>query len=535
MGSYVKRLDEIQVDPPYHLGMAATPYRYRSHGFFLPVSRDALVEVTNTYLKEPLPEDAPVEFVVLPGPGSVLVAFNCYGRAESIPEPGRGWMGYTEVFFAHPVLKIDKSGLIPTAQMVWHLPLIYIDGVSNTADPDPGIVAILLGREIFGFPKNPGAISYEPGASGDLTTAELRIFDYGPLGADPKLELQRGLRVTKAELTGAPTPPGTTGPPPGGSGGELLPPYNVSIETVQSFLGQALGIRPEEVGTDFLHRAVGEPFSVRAYGISFSFVWGLQLFSPLVSLKQIRHARHPAVPEAAYQAVVETRLWNRGGSVSMPSDSYELDFPALNRLGGARLCGWMGKTNQKHAVPPTMSYFWDAELDYADPEDTIVWSCTQPCAEEISAGMKAPAAATALGDEIMPKDDDDTLDTRLVNEITAQILALQKPGAAEEVRKEILNFLNPFTDKPLDNAKRWTPYIDKFATVLKKAKTDGLLYPWTLVGPATLGLQSTFMTIAYSWANSEIPEGAGEQGQLSPQVQRIIKNRVWMYARTIGP
>lgn len=394
MPSYVKPLDQVLVAPRYRLGMDPGDHRYRAHGFFLPADRAVLEKITKEQLNDPLGSKPPVEFEVPPSlrPGGkmpLLVAFNRYGRGESDTEPQRGWLGYSEVFVAYLLWRwdLDADGKrTGVATACWHLPLVYIDGLGGSSFPYE--VAILLGRECFGFAKAPGRIDYDPTELGGLPNgAALRVFDFDPTKGSLDLHPRAAITVEPSAL---PATPDVSGDPSGAARDRAEPEV-----FARRFLADATGLPleartppeidrelEERIGSPWSDGATGEPFALDLSGqgvdrwiANFTFDW--LFYAPLIGLKQFQEPDDPKT--ACYQAVVQTVLERKDGLFWLPVQPYDLRFHPLHRVkeqhGGAELYQVLGLGGALDTVGFPSTYFWDAKLEYADPAPgkTVVW------------------------------------------------------------------------------------------------------------------------------------------------------------------
>jgi hypothetical protein len=260
ISNYIDRGGELVYQPPFlaeHVGY---------YGFILDADKAKLQEVCDRYLNSPL--GARQRFV--PAGGFVLLACCDLPSLQSTTEPyrSRGSMAEREV--AIWVLLIDTV----KERLYWFLPYIFVD---NT-------YAMAMGRELYGFPKSMGTISFlpDPTQPDQIALDTLVLKNYSPQSHGQVLRL---VEVVKSADT-------FTGP----SGAR---------HDFAEFTREIVKILDED-----FHLLTDASLLIPLMADL------LQLKMPMVFLKQFRDVVDPV--RAAYQSIVETTPFS--------SHIYELRF-----------------------------------------------------------------------------------------------------------------------------------------------------------------------------------------------------------------
>jgi hypothetical protein len=321
---YISRVDELLVVPPFLLGTNPLTSKFQSHTFLLQVDHAKLQALIDQQLNAAFPS-GPVHYRVPASVQRAWVAFVRYDRAESQPQPGQGWLAYTEAMIGFLVLREPHPpGSVGETELLTYLGVVYIDDSDQKGQiQDPDTLPIVLGREAYGLPKNPGQILYKPLQPHDPNGAELEVWDRS---ASLKLSLSYAIRVRPVPY-GAPPPPMPV--PPG-------PPFSrdrwFSIAKQFGVEASTLVLEPyPERERGWRLTVPGERRSVQAL------VWEhLHWHTKLVGLKQFPDPTFKGVgtPTACYRAAVETPLEEQTLlpyplSIMLEQD---VEFPLLNRM-----------------------------------------------------------------------------------------------------------------------------------------------------------------------------------------------------------
>jgi len=332
---YIDRQDEILTRPSYTLGTQANPYF--SHVFNLPASMEKLRALTDRYLNEPLQSERFEVFF-----DQVWVSFNFYGesRSNDTLDANKGWLSYAEVMIGYYVVDKGKSGKDYLVR--FHMPFVYIGPATPECAP---MFPIIMGRECYGFPKNPSVIEYQPKAK---STAKLHVYDY-----DSTYQNGRVHPVCALEIANL-----------------LVPERSFSVDDYYRSMIRDITQTTEFVsGTPWNAVAPGERFEVDVGRLGgrwpgrLKFVKDANVLTDLIAYKDFRHAKHPQ--QSFHSAVVSTLLYG-------PTKQYEItgvniDFHPLTRVKMWEVLGCHQST-RNHS-----GYYFEGQLTYADPKDTTVW------------------------------------------------------------------------------------------------------------------------------------------------------------------
>jgi hypothetical protein len=364
---YIPRLDELLVAPPFLLGTDLLGYKFETHAFLLQVDHAKLQEVVDQQLNAAFPS-GPIHYRVPTYVQRAWLAFVRYERAESQSQPGQGWLAYTEAMIGFLVLREPHPqcpGSCET-ELLTYLGVVYIDDSEQTGQiQDPHTLPIVLGREAYGLPKNPGQILYKPIAT-DPGGAELEVWDRS---SSSRLSLSYAIRVRFVPY-GALRP--LTPQPP-------VPPFSASRWfAIEKQFGVEAGTLALERHPEREHGwrlAVPGETNVQAV------VWEHLLWrTKLVGLKQFPDptVKWTGVPKACYRAAVETPLVEvemagNPGSIMLEQD---VEFPLLNRIDLMTIFG-IHPTSladpRKVRVKKDSMWYQAGTLVFANPDEVTVW------------------------------------------------------------------------------------------------------------------------------------------------------------------
>lgn len=387
---YVRRVDELLAAPPYWLGMDNQGFRFEAHRFTVPANTAKLNQILDDHLNPPAtsPPATDENGAKLPlhystASSNVLLSFVRYWRAQSDSEPGKGWMAYTETLISFYVTRKAVDSDHPSEVFLYVATVNIDDSYYTGQQKDPASMAILLGRESYGLPKNPGQIFYRPTIH-DPNGAKLQVWDPRPdarfvlkdaIVVDP--DMPEYARVDPQEVTVL---------PPEVSAAEPDDPARWGI------LASQLGLRPEAL----VNRLRKPPRSVRlsdkarlltmpdAWGEMEAVVWDDLLFhAQLVGLKQFPDPTTPYTSGqpmgACYQAIVETPLEEHPLHKLPPpnssSDDHEILFPPLNRVDLISTFGLEDPDGDRkiHIGVDRIAY-QHGRYYFARPQRTKVWT-----------------------------------------------------------------------------------------------------------------------------------------------------------------
>jgi uncharacterized protein with NAD-binding domain and iron-sulfur cluster len=187
---YIERGGEIVVRQPLLLSGVTTS------SFILAADVGRLTALVDRILNAPA--NGAVRYV----PAGPFVALVCAdiarGQALDEPDRSRGWMAERDVAFWVPLWAGKQVGTAFVPQrLVFFLPYVFVDNIA----------AAVTGREIYGFPKETGILTFpkEPGALGSFTvdTLAMRKRGHGSRG--------EVMRLVEIDPSGAPVPPSESG------------------------------------------------------------------------------------------------------------------------------------------------------------------------------------------------------------------------------------------------------------------------------------------------------------------------------------
>jgi hypothetical protein len=313
-------------------------------------------------------------------------------------------MAYTEVLFTFLVRRCFDEGDRPD-EILTYVGAVYIDdSLFLGAEKDPAAFPIVLGREAYGMPKNPGQICYSP-LPRDLQDPVLQVWDH----TNPdRLTLTDAIRVRKSGKPRSPVCSQPSPVPPSPPtllaalwsrvrsrlvrkptpvpprpielpGDRAAAPPEARYRVLAALLKMEVGVLLEHVGDP----PGGFPRAARLLhlpGRSAALIWDDLLWqTQLVGLKQFPDptSTSPNV-EACYQAIVETPL-AEDAKFPLPgwytiNDDLELEFPPVDRLTLKSFEKQFGITNTK--VSRTKVHYSYGRLVFADPSRVTVWTPT---------------------------------------------------------------------------------------------------------------------------------------------------------------
>jgi hypothetical protein len=181
---YIPDIDEQIVAPPYALGTDDITYQFEVHHFLLDSKPGKLQETVDKHLNcvfqlerndgefqrarkrsNGYTSDRSVTLnYKVPEGTKARLSFLRYGRAFVTDQANLAALQYTEVILSCQVSRWVDGELDSQADEVLDfVGLIYIDDRAfNGKERDPYALPIIFGRELFGMPKAPGRIRYEP-------------------------------------------------------------------------------------------------------------------------------------------------------------------------------------------------------------------------------------------------------------------------------------------------------------------------------------------------------------------------------------
>jgi hypothetical protein len=252
---YVEHGGDLVIRPPLDLtGVTIC-------SFVLAADRGRLAKLVERLL------DGPAQGAVAYAPAGPLVVLVCAdirrGQARDEPDRSKGWMSERDVAFWVPLWAGKRVGpLFVPERLVFFLPYVFVDNIAAT----------VTGREVFGFQKESGVISFPPppGLTGSFSVDALVIPRYG---RESGAEVARIVDVT----------PSGEAPPGHGAWADV----EAGARAVLGRLGKLLSADALAPAADTLLHAMGS----------------LGASARLVFLKQFRDAEDPS--RACYQAIVE--------------------------------------------------------------------------------------------------------------------------------------------------------------------------------------------------------------------------------------
>ncbi len=332
---YIDRKDEVLTRPSYTLGTKANPYF--SHLFSLPASRAKLEAITDTYLNEPLQSD---RFSVLFD--QVWISFNFYGESKSNDtlDQNKGWLSYAEVMIGYYVYDKGESG--NEINLRFHMPFVYIGPATPDCAP---VFPIIMGRECYGFPKNPSLIEYQPSTK---KTARLHLYDYSSTYQNNRVRPVNALEIDNL----------------------YVPQRQFTEDDYYRSMIRDITQAAEFIAeTPWQDVGPGERFEVDTrtargrWNGRLALKKDVFLLTDLVAYKDFRDAKQPQ--ESCYSAVVSTVL--HGPAARYDVTGANIDFHALSRVS---IWDELGCAKTSRGVS---GYYHAGQLTYADPKDTTVW------------------------------------------------------------------------------------------------------------------------------------------------------------------
>jgi hypothetical protein len=381
---YIPRIDEILSAPPYRLGAGGKELGgpFEASMFVVPADPNQLQAVLDQQINAAISPSAKVRYSVPSSVRSMFIGFYRYGRAESTCEPAKGWMQYSEVMFGFLAMRPplpDEEG--SEQRLVTYLGVVYIDQYGNTNAPcDPSAIPVILGRESYGMPKNPGKVLYEPGRYGP-GNPKLSIWDTEESGG--RLVLRDALRVSPQDTADrfAPANPlKTAKPPPSPKGLGSLHLLAHQLGTSHANLDpQRKASRRDAVAGSNDEVLVQIPQTDERVVAHSGLLWGTQL----LGLKQFPDPASEATPpngmgKAAYHAIVETPLKEVGHTISpvvWPLYNQVLEFPPTMRCDLPSTFGIsVDGPRRKIVLRKDSVYYFTGVLAFADPKHVYVSS-----------------------------------------------------------------------------------------------------------------------------------------------------------------
>jgi hypothetical protein len=393
---YIRRVDELLAPPAYRLGMDDAAQRFELNTFTLVADPAKLNQILDEHLNKALKPpgfQATDESGVTAGVRywtaveRVVVSFIRYWRAESSSAPATGWMSYTEVLIGFYVARALIGSDRPD-ELFFYVATVNIDDSNYQGQlQDPHTLPIVLGREAYGLPKNPGQIFYRPKPH-DPNGAKLQVWDV-PSGGG-RYHLADAIVVDPGMPEASRVDPPAPTSLPQASGGRVDPddPARWRI------LASCLDMTPEDL-VDRLHRPTYPIFERHSFRRGARLlempapwetkevvVWSDLLFHvQLVGLKQFldpTHAFTLGLPMGAcYRAIVESPLeenpdhpWPAPDSIT---NDQEILFPQIDRIDLLATFG-IPAVNRKVTVGVTNMTYQRGQLLFARPERTKVWT-----------------------------------------------------------------------------------------------------------------------------------------------------------------
>lgn len=396
---YIPDVDEMLIPPPYRLG-APGPYMIQGHSFLLPTDAKTLQRLLNRHLNVPLGatendasdpwnigfgtarrrmdgalEASPtgIKYVVHKELQRVILNVLRYWRVDAQEAPGKGYMAYTELLLQFMVHRILEGKEEDPAESFYFLAAVYIDDSQYRGElQDPHSLPILLGREAYGLPKNPGRIFYCPNDQND-TECRLDIWDFG-LGTVQKLALQPAITIG---------PPGWE--PPTTECSPETPSPLLEGASFEPLAGQ-FGLKEEELLALLRQWDDREdPFRrfarvVALPGLEILIRTDLHLFAKLVGLKQFPDpttAQSPppgATVGACYRAAVESAVEYHDSHAPQSHtvlSGQEVEFHPRNRVELADALAI--PLNPSRRVTASSAYYMVSNFLYGRPQRTEVW------------------------------------------------------------------------------------------------------------------------------------------------------------------
>jgi hypothetical protein len=327
-----------------------------------------------------------LKYVVLKGLYGVVLNVLRYWRVDSDREPAKGYIAYTEVLIQFLVNRILAAEPKAPAETFYFLGVVYIDDSAFRGElQDPDTLPILIGREAFGLPKNPGQIYYCPDDSKNALGPQLNIWDYAATPA--KLALQPAITVnpgswktpTSDYCPCDPTPPSENltryGP--------LAAQLRIQEEELQlrafederdpfAKFARVLSL-PDDKILELPTGQVVKEIVIRD---------DLHLFAKLVGLKQFPDPTSElpqganATVDACYRAVVESSVEHLAFERPIPYavvGKQEIEFHERNRVDLAGAFAIPLNPSRKVQVPDVNVHYMVSNFLFGRPCRTDVW------------------------------------------------------------------------------------------------------------------------------------------------------------------
>jgi hypothetical protein len=378
---FIPRVDEVLVAPPYMLGKPPT-YKFCSHVFILDTDNAQLQKLIEVQLNDAVP-NGPVSYVVPESVQRVWLAFVHYDRAEAETTAGRGWFAYNEALIGFLVLR--KHSTDPEHfpnELLTYLGAVYIDDSAFTGQlDDPHSIPIVLGREAYGLPKNPGQIRYSPTSPHQPNQPRLQVWDV-PKDLAVKLKLDDAIVIEQVPYLTPLSAPPRRAPYSPDQPSHPLPPFD---DLPFFHLALQFGIPSRDLlveDSDFAPHAVAVTLP-RNEGKAIA--WEHLLWkTKLVGLKQFPDPRSKPTDadpngQACYQAIVETPI----GAPQLTDPQSQLfaqrvRFPLLDRNFGDLMTSFAIQPSDP-ALPREVQvnkdrmYYREGVLRFANPDEVNVW------------------------------------------------------------------------------------------------------------------------------------------------------------------
>jgi hypothetical protein len=408
---YIPDVDEMVMPSPFRLGVKPH-YETQGHTFVVAAEPVTLQRLLNRHVNVPLgckendPNDPwnlsfgnarqrtcnavsppqKIMYVVLKDLKRVLLNVLRYRRVDAQRMPEKGYIAYTEVLFQFLIHRILEAEPLAPKETYYFLGAVYIDDSAFRGEvQDPESLPILLGREAYGLPKNPGQIHYCPQDANTVLGPRLNVWDYDATTV-AKLALQPALTVNPATWT---SPPSDYCP------SEVAPvrantrygPLSAQLRIPET----ALDLRPfDDPGDPFREHAriltlpsdkvlvLPRRQMVREIVIRND----LYLFAKLVGLKQFPEPTSDLPPgpnagvDACYQAVVESAVEHAKADQPV----YEavvgqqvIEFHPLARVDLARAFGITLDAQRRVEVPAGDAFYMVSNLLFGRACRSEVW------------------------------------------------------------------------------------------------------------------------------------------------------------------
>ncbi|MFM9963073.1 MAG: hypothetical protein ACKV2Q_17845 [Planctomycetaceae bacterium] len=151
-------------NPPFILGQT------QCYGYFVQGDRERLQDSVDAYLNQGLPDD--LRYCVLTG--QVLAAVVDIGHLSCVnpPQSQEGWLEEVDFAFFAVVVRMKRIGILWVPQKLLLLPLFLL--VDNP-------LAVMGGREVFGYPKSQGNITLpSPDSASPLSISTFVLETFSP-------------------------------------------------------------------------------------------------------------------------------------------------------------------------------------------------------------------------------------------------------------------------------------------------------------------------------------------------------------------